>query len=148
MLRDHDQAEALFYRALDVPIDAREAFLDAECGRDNRLRDDVDALLEADGEAGEFLESPLPGAAEPPAHDLLIGAKVGPYRIKRRIAAGGMGVVYEAEQDDPRRTVAVKVMREGITSESVLRRFVHEAQILSRMQHPNIAHVHQAGVYE
>jgi WD40 repeat protein/predicted Ser/Thr protein kinase len=71
---------------------------------------------------------------------------VGHYRILRYIAEGGMGAVYEAEQDNPRRTVALKVLRPGCASPALLKRFAHEAQILGRLHHPGIAQVYEAGL--
>ncbi|MCP3905714.1 MAG: serine/threonine protein kinase [Planctomycetes bacterium] len=73
---------------------------------------------------------------------------IGGCRLKRVIASGGMGTVYEAVQEQPRRTVAVKVMKHGVTSRSALRRFESEAQILGRLRHPNIAQVFDAGTHE
>ena len=57
-----------------------------------------------------------------------------------------MGTVYEAEQDNPRRTVALKVIRAGLASPDLLKRFTHEAQILARLHHPGIAQVYEAGL--
>ena len=57
-----------------------------------------------------------------------------------------MGAVYEAEQDSPRRTVALKVVRPGLASPALLKRFAHEAQILGRLHHPGIAQVYEAGL--
>ncbi|MGD8413981.1 MAG: serine/threonine-protein kinase, partial [Candidatus Latescibacterota bacterium] len=74
--------------------------------------------------------------------------KIGPYTIKREIARGGMGVVYEAVQAEPRRTVAVKVMKDTIASEEALRRFRYEAQLLARLRHPGIAQVYEAGTHD
>lgn len=71
--------------------------------------------------------------------------EIGRYRILRLIAQGGMGAVYEAEQDRPRRTVALKVIRPGLASVSVLRRFELESQVLARLQHPGIAQIYDAG---
>ena len=69
---------------------------------------------------------------------------IGPYRIVRCLGEGGKGRVYEAEQTVPvKRTVALKVMKEGIASTSVLKRFEHEAQLLGRLRHPNIAQVYE-----
>lgn len=73
--------------------------------------------------------------------------RVGQYHIKRVIATGGMGTVYEAAQEHPRRTVAVKVMKPGVTSRSALRRFEYEAQVLARLRHPGIAQVYDAGTH-
>jgi serine/threonine protein kinase/Flp pilus assembly protein TadD len=74
--------------------------------------------------------------------------RVAHYHVKRVIASGGMGTVYEATQDHPRRTVAIKVMRHGVTSPRALRRFEYESQILARLHHPGIAHVYEAGWHE
>jgi serine/threonine protein kinase len=74
--------------------------------------------------------------------------RIGGYRIRRVIASGGMGVVYEAVQDQPRRTVALKVMKHGIASRSALRRFEYESQILARLHHAGIAQIFQAGTHD
>lgn len=71
--------------------------------------------------------------------------RVGSYRILEPIGAGGMGVVYRAEQQNPRRVIALKVIRAGITSPSMLRRFKDEAQLLGRLHHPGIAQIYEAG---
>ena len=62
------------------------------------------------------------------------------------IGQGGMGTVYKAEQDSPRRTVALKVVRPGFASPAIVKRFIHEAQILGRLHHPGIAQVYEAGL--
>lgn len=74
-----------------------------------------------------------------------IPAAIGPYRILREIGHGGMGTVYEAEQENPRRSVALKIIKADRVSAESLRRFEHEAQILGRLQHPGIAQIFQAG---
>ncbi|MCH8006723.1 MAG: protein kinase [Planctomycetes bacterium] len=74
--------------------------------------------------------------------------RIGRYRIKRIIASGGMGTVYEATQDHPRRPAAVKVMKQGIASRSALRRFEYESQILARLRHPGIAQIFEAGMHD
>ena len=74
--------------------------------------------------------------------------QIGPYHIKRILATGGMGTVYEAVQEHPRRTVAVKLMRAGIASRSALRRFEYESQILARLRHPGIAQIYEAGTFD
>jgi tetratricopeptide (TPR) repeat protein len=75
-------------------------------------------------------------------------ASIGRYRILRQIAEGGMGSVYEAEQDRPRRAVALKVIRPGCISASALRRFERETEVLARLDHPGIAKVFDAGIAE
>ncbi|MHC4650064.1 MAG: serine/threonine protein kinase [Planctomycetota bacterium] len=74
--------------------------------------------------------------------------RIGHYHVKRTIGTGGMGTVYEAVQEHPRRTVALKVMKPGIASRSALHRFEYEAQILARLRHPNIAQVYEAGTHD
>ena len=94
------------------------------------------------------------GQADPPADSEVdpyaagaIPKEIGDYRIQRVIGCGGMGTVYEAFQEHPRRTVALKVMKEGIASRSALRRFEYESQILARLRHPCIAQVYAAGTH-
>ncbi len=73
--------------------------------------------------------------------------RIGQYHIKRVIATGGMGIVYEAIQDRPRRPVALKVMKQGVVSARAFRRFEHESQVLARLRHPAIAQVYEAGTH-
>ncbi|MCP3919035.1 MAG: serine/threonine protein kinase [bacterium] len=124
----------------------REAFLTHACGADAVMREQVLGMLAVDEEAPEFLERPtqMPGVdAEPGARSGRIGA----YEIVRLIAAGGMGVVYEAEQENPRRRVALKVLGAGSLAPSIARRFQYEAEILARLRHPHIAAIFEAGVH-
>jgi eukaryotic-like serine/threonine-protein kinase len=74
------------------------------------------------------------------------GSRVGGCTIERLLAEGGMGRVYEARQDAPARVVAVKVMRDGIVSADLARRFAHEAELLGRLRHPAIAQIYAAGI--
>src|SRR5689334_6476372 len=71
--------------------------------------------------------------------------QIGRYKITRLIGEGGMGAVYEAEQEQPRRTVALKVIKPGLASPQLLRRFEQESQALGRLQHPGIAQIYEAG---
>jgi len=87
---------------------------------------------------------PTPGVTNDP----LIGTKIGSCTLKRLIGSGGMGTVYEAMQENPRRRVAIKMMKRGITSRSALRRFKFESQTLARLQHPHIAQVYEAGTHD
>src|SRR5450631_3159744 len=73
-----------------------------------------------------------------------IPATIGHYRIIRLLGEGGMGAVYEAEQENPRRTVALKVIKPGLASSGLLRRFEQEAQALGRLQHAGIAQIYEA----
>lgn len=80
--------------------------------------------------------------------DPMIGRTFGRYRILATIGSGGMGSVYRAEQDQPRREVALKLMKFGIADDALFRRFAREVEILGRLQHPSIAQVFEAGVAE
>ncbi|MCH8824939.1 MAG: serine/threonine protein kinase [Planctomycetes bacterium] len=73
---------------------------------------------------------------------------IGQYRILSLIATGGMGSVYEALQENPERVVALKILKRGIVSRTVLRRFDHEAAVLARLRHPGIAEIYQAGTHQ
>jgi non-specific serine/threonine protein kinase/serine/threonine-protein kinase len=84
------------------------------------------------------------GEAQTAASNIKID-KIGRYRIVRLIGEGGMGAVYEAEQQQPRRTVALKVIKPGLASLELLRRFAQESQALGRLQHPGIAQIYDAG---
>src|SRR5262249_53246533 len=154
------RVKALFHQAADLPPGEQRALLDAACPDDPALRAQVeellsdDARLRGDGGAAAFLDSPLvrPGTAPTlPAPAAARGAsalRVGHYRILGLLGEGSMGAVYEAEQDSPRRAVALKVIRPGLVSPGLLRRFAHEAQILGRLHHPGIAQIYEAGVAE
>jgi WD40 repeat protein len=86
------------------------------------------------------------GGHDPRATTIGPGSRLGSVTIVRLIAAGGMGRVYEGRQDSPHRTVAVKVLREGLVAPDVVRRFHHEADVLGRLDHPGIARIHAAGI--
>ena len=77
-----------------------------------------------------------------------IPREIGPYKVKRPIGAGGMGTVVLAQQESPRRDVAIKIMNPGVVSRKALRRFEFEAQTLGRLQHPAIAQVYEAGTFD
>jgi serine/threonine protein kinase/Tfp pilus assembly protein PilF len=160
-----DRVEALFGQAADLPPDEQRALLDAACASDPTLRADVERLLADDarlrtgGGAATFLNSPLLrlpsdeqtpealGSAPlvPPAA-FAVPERIGSYRVLRLLGEGGMGTVYEAEQDNPRRPVALKVIRPGFVTPAMLKRFAHEAQVLGRLHHPGIAPIYDAGV--
>ncbi len=74
--------------------------------------------------------------------------RVGAYRIIKKLGDGGMGVVYEAQQDNPARRVALKLIRPGLLSSTLLRRFEFESQLLGRLKHPGVAQIYEAGTTE
>jgi eukaryotic-like serine/threonine-protein kinase len=142
--------EQLYHSALEQEESRRLAFLEAECDGDQSLREEVESLLAHARRTEVFLEAPalavaargLAGSALPEArtHPAMIGR----YRILRLIGEGGMGAVYEAEQEDPRRIVAVKMIKLGLAAPDQLRRFRQESQALARLQHPGIAQIYES----
>lgn len=93
------------------------------------------------------IAQPSDGATAPGDDDRLPGltGSIGPFRLIEELGRGGMGIVYKAEQASPRRTVALKVMRAGLLSESAAARFEREARVLGMLRHPGIAQIYQAG---
>jgi WD40 repeat protein/predicted Ser/Thr protein kinase len=146
-----EAVEALFLQALDLDAERRGAFLDERCVGDPDLRAAVEELLHFDAKAQsapDFLHSPAADARPTLPAPGAVPASIGRYRLVRRLGEGGMGTVYEAEQDDPRRTVALKVMRLGFDSPEHRKRFAQEARILGRLHHAGIAQVYDAGATE
>ncbi len=88
----------------------------------------------------------LSGLLRPDDASLPPSGKIGAYRVIRVLGSGGMGVVYLAEQERPKRTVALKVIRRGLAKASLFRRFEHEAEILGRLHHSGIAQIYEAGL--
>ncbi len=151
----------LFEAARLLPQDERTVFLDRACDDDGRLRREVESLLaHHDDDAGALTMGGAPAALQRAAKDFLdnptgvdpfqgiLPSQVGGYTVVRAIGAGGMGVVYEARQQNPRRTVALKMIRPGFASPAVLRRFQLEAQVLGELRHAGIAQVYEAGTSE
>jgi WD40 repeat protein/predicted Ser/Thr protein kinase len=147
-----ETVEALFQQAIDLDPERRGAFLDEQCASDPELRAAVEELLQCDAKAQstpDFLQSPAADArAVLSAAEPAVPASIGRYRVVRRLGEGGMGTVYEAEEDYPRRTVALKVMRPGLDSTELRKRFAREARILSRLHHAGIAQVYDSGATE
>ncbi|MCG8456209.1 MAG: serine/threonine-protein kinase [Holophagales bacterium] len=143
-----------FARAVASPPEEREALLGELAGDDSEVLRELRSLLAFSDDDG-FLESPAhldsapPPGRSPAGGEMPVPTTLGPYRILCLLGRGGMGEVYLAEQAEPmRRQVAVKVIRRGVDTEQVLRRFDAERQALARMSHPNIASVYDAGATE
>ena len=158
--------KAIFDTALELDgAQLRAAFLDQACNGNPVLRSRLEKLLALAPSAEEFFRSsPMhlkaadlraPGAgsahsskpgSNPPE---TVNAVIGRYRLLQRLGEGGCGVVYLAEQEEPvRRRVALKIIRLGMDTESVIARFQAERQALAMLDHPNIAHVLDAGATE
>jgi serine/threonine protein kinase/Flp pilus assembly protein TadD len=150
----YQQVKAAFLAAETRPPEQRRAAVEELCAGNDWLRDEVESLLghsdtpavDLDAAASDiselFTQLEFDEQRDAPA-------QIGRYRIISRLGEGGMGVVYLAEQDQPRRQVALKVLRTGAafhSQSSMWRRFVHEAEILARLHHPGIAQIYDAGV--
>jgi eukaryotic-like serine/threonine-protein kinase len=143
---------AIFVEALKRSTPAERAtFLNGACRDDAGIRNRVEALLQAHGDAGSFLAEPaaavvtidIPSVAEKR------GTQIGPYKLREQIGEGGFGVVYVAQQSKPvRRNVALKIIKAGMDTKDVIVRFEAERQALALMDHPNIAKVLDAGATE
>lgn len=134
----------IFFALSEVPPPERAAALDRECGDDLTLRAEVEALLaDLDGGAGPLDTPVVPPPKEPPSRATM-GTEVGGFTLLDVLGTGGAGVVYRALQRRPVRTVALKVLRHWLASNSVRKRFEVEAEILGRLQHPGIAQVFAA----
>ena len=158
---DRDLVQAIYLGAsslADSP--ARRAYLQSACGDNPALLSQVEAMLAAQAEAERFfargeqalkqlaVQHAIPEAVETPApmveEDL--GIVSGTFKLLQKIGEGGCGVVYMAEQEKPiRRRVALKVIKLGMDTKSVIARFEAERQALALMDHPNIARVFEAG---
>ncbi len=143
----------IFAEALDLPLSERAAHLDRACAGDENLRQRVEGLLLTHDQAGGFLERPPvemaigsrvgASAGEKP------GDRIGRYKLLQQIGEGGCGVVYMAEQEEPvNRRVALKIIKPGMDTKSVMARFEAERQALALMDHSNIAKVFDAGATE
>src|SRR5437016_1472870 len=143
----------VFTEAVQLPIPERAAFLDRACPGDEDLRRRIEALLRSNERAGDFLEEAPTGSIGERRAKVAAGEKpgdrVGRYKLLQEIGEGGCGVVFVAEQEEPiRRRVALKVIKPGMDTKSVIARFEAERQTLALMDHPNIAKIFDAGATE
>jgi len=151
------QIDGLFEAALERSPEERQQFIADSCGGDDELRDAVESLVADSAASDDYwrdaadpllerartkLVSELPGqeVSEDPE-------QVGPYRLLERIGRGGMGTVYLAERADGEfeHRVAVKLLRRGLDTDDVVRRFLAERQILASLDHVNIARLLDGG---
>jgi serine/threonine protein kinase len=136
----------LFHRACSVDGEARRAlFEEAEHG-DPALRRELERLLSSDGEASGFFAR-LDDERDLFDDERLEGVRLGPYRLLEKIDEGGASLVYRAARDDALydREVAIKLLRFGLVSDELERRFRNERQILAALQHPHIAQLLDGG---
>ncbi|MBS1792652.1 MAG: serine/threonine protein kinase [Acidobacteria bacterium] len=144
------QIDALLDEVIDLAADEREKFLEARCGADAALKNEVRRLLARLENGSDFIEKPdftpvkkLLGEDENEAY---VGAKIGAYRLKKLLGRGGMGAVYLASRiDDFEREVAVKLIPPFSNRPGAAENFRRERQILARLAHPSIAQILDGG---
>ncbi len=145
------EVEQIFARALEHTAETRTAFIAEACAGDSQLMGEIQSLLAADQEADHFLSQPaLVGEDERAAMDKALGATIGPYRLVRQLGEGGSGDVFLGQRHDGqfRQYVAIKVLKTGIRSATMARRFARERQILASLDHAHIARLIDGGQTE
>jgi eukaryotic-like serine/threonine-protein kinase len=155
--RQYNRAHEVFLEACERTGVERDLYVKSACAGDDDVHAIVLRMLQRDGQeisATDVLPSPSnlaellaeqAGAAEDAHDEGPLPEQIGPYRVLRKIGQGGMGVVFEAEQDQPRRRVAVKMLKQGLASGGLAGRFRREIELLGRLQHPGIARIYSAG---
>ncbi len=145
------QIEEVFQAALDCEPERRSAFLDTACGGDRSLLQEIESLL-GSYQKGGFTEAPaFHDAVRLIEKDYSVaGRRIGPYRVIREIGHGGLGAVYLAARADQafRKEVAIKLIKRGLDTESIIQRFRSERQILASLDHPNITRLLDGGTTE
>jgi len=143
----------IFSEALELEGQERENYILSKTGNDTQLRQEVENLLKNSEKADSFfgdLEDKVSGAWQKAAETTLLseGERVGVYQVKKEIGRGGMAVVYSANRIDGEfeQKVAIKVIKRGMDSDEVLRRFMAEKQILASLNHPNISKILNSGL--
>lgn len=151
MPHSSSQIESILATAVDLPTPAaRQEYLAQACAGDTELQRQVEQMLEHHFQAGSFLQSPAPGLPSTISMPMeTAGQKIGPYKLLEKLGEGGMGTVWKAQQSEPvKRLVALKLIKPGLDSVSVLRRFDAERQALALLSHHNIAKMLDAGTTE
>jgi eukaryotic-like serine/threonine-protein kinase len=145
-----NKIQTLFEAALEMNVQERELYLQKHCSHDMEIYHEVSSLLTADAHVHRLLEGLAIDVVGWTYEQQYIGTRIGPYRILRHIGSGGMSYVFLAEREDGhfRQRVALKLVKRGMESEQIIKRFRSERQILSRLDHPNIARLLDGGITE
>jgi eukaryotic-like serine/threonine-protein kinase len=153
------ELKALFDSAILLDASERQTFIERRCADDGDLREELESLLKAYDETGDFLEQPLAASLRSLADtafpgtqtdDPQIGSRIGAYRLERQIGRGGMGAVYLATRADSEfvKRVAIKVIRHGKDNAFAVSRFRNERQILARLENQYVARLIDGGTTE
>jgi serine/threonine protein kinase len=140
--------ESLFLEAAELPASSRESYVRGQCRDAPRIRDEVLSLLSfCDHDPPELMAALGAGAATLVKDDISIGLTLGPYRIERELGRGGMAVVYLAFRTDGQfqKHVAIKLIKRGMDSATVVERLRRERSILAQLDHPNIGRLLDGG---
>jgi tetratricopeptide (TPR) repeat protein len=130
----------------DVQASQRQSRIAELCGSDAELMSEVQSLLRSHDEMGDFLAG---SAWALESEEPLTGRRVGNYQLCEPVAEGGMGTVYRAvRSSDFEKQVAIKLVKRGMDTNFILKRFRHERQILAGLDHPNIARLFDGGATE
>lgn len=141
-----ERVKELLDQALDLPIEDRQAFLEAECGSDAELLAEVTDLLRAAVDDEEFLATPITPGGLAPGRGEYVGRVLGDFELVTEVGRGGMGLVYTAKQISLGRRVAVKVLPPSpLLTGNTVSRFQREAEAAGRLSHPAITPVHAVG---
>lgn len=148
--------ENIFAEAVEIPADQRERWLDDACAGDPEMRSEIGRMIDADAAAEGVIDSPV--FASPTFSELfpaiedsvppdLAGTRIGPYELVRELGRGGMGAVFLAKRADREfeQFVAVKLIKRGMDTDFILKRFRNERQILAKLSHPHIARLLDGG---
>ena len=142
-----DKVQSLFHEAAGLPESERLAYLRSVCNGDEGLVSEVLALLEEDARGPSLLDRDVSEVAQQILDDSTASLpfkEFGPYRIKKRLGEGGMGVVYLAERKDLGSLVAIKILRDAWLSPARRERFATEQRTLAQLNHPSIARLYDA----
>jgi eukaryotic-like serine/threonine-protein kinase len=140
----------IFDEALNLSEPERSEFIKSACGDDIEMQNEVKSLIEADSKVPPVLKAQAGDAVNIRSQIIYEGKIIGNYKVIKQIAEGGMGSVFLAERADGQfeQKVALKIIKPGMNSNEIIKRFLSERQILARLQHPNIAKLLDGGLTE